>query len=78
METATCIVNMVLTKKVSTTPYELCHRKLPLMSYLNVWVGEAYVKCNTSNKLQLISQKYIFMGYPKETIGDYFFQKEEN
>lgn len=47
------------------------------MSYLKIHGFESYVKIETSNKLEPISQKYIFVGYPKETMGYYFFQKEE-
>ncbi|GJX18199.1 retrotransposon protein, putative, ty1-copia subclass [Tanacetum coccineum] len=34
LESATCILNMVLTKKVDKTPYELWYGKVPNLSYL--------------------------------------------
>ncbi|GJR61177.1 hypothetical protein Tco_1503339 [Tanacetum coccineum] len=37
LETATRILNMVLTKKVDRTPYELWYRKVPNLSYLKVY-----------------------------------------
>nr|GFC80368.1 hypothetical protein [Tanacetum cinerariifolium] len=54
LETAACILNMVPTKKVDKTPYELWHGKVPNLSYLKVW------------------------GYPKETMGYYFYYPPEN
>ncbi|GJU87178.1 retrotransposon protein, putative, ty1-copia subclass [Tanacetum coccineum] len=37
LESATRILNMVPTKKVDKTPYELWHGKVPNLSYLKVW-----------------------------------------
>ncbi|GJX23874.1 retrotransposon protein, putative, ty1-copia subclass [Tanacetum coccineum] len=55
LESATRNLNMVLTKKLDKTPYEL-------------W----------SDKLQQRSVKCIFIGYPKETMGYYFYFPPEN
>ncbi|GKA55680.1 retrotransposon protein, putative, ty1-copia subclass [Tanacetum coccineum] len=54
LESAPLILNMVPTKKVERTPYEIWHGKAPKMSYLRVW------------------------GYPKETMGYYFYYPLEN
>ncbi|GKC06694.1 retrotransposon protein, putative, ty1-copia subclass [Tanacetum coccineum] len=43
LESATRILNMVPTKKVDKTPYELWYGKVPNLSYLKVWVYEALV-----------------------------------
>ena len=61
LNTAPQIVNMVPTKKVSKTPYELWNEKVPSMSYLKILGCEAYVKRETYNKLEPRSQKYIFL-----------------
>ncbi|GJT50884.1 retrotransposon protein, putative, ty1-copia subclass [Tanacetum coccineum] len=53
LESATRILNMVPTKKVDKTPYELWYGKVPKLSYLKVWGCEALVKRDTpeqSNK----------------------------
>ncbi|GKB54871.1 retrotransposon protein, putative, ty1-copia subclass [Tanacetum coccineum] len=42
-ESATRILNMVPTKKVDKTPYELGHGKVPNLSYLKVWGCETLV-----------------------------------
>ncbi|GJZ39587.1 retrotransposon protein, putative, ty1-copia subclass [Tanacetum coccineum] len=42
------------------------------------WGCEAFVKRDTPNKLESRSIKCIFVGYPKETIGYYFYYPLEN
>ncbi|GKB74379.1 retrotransposon protein, putative, ty1-copia subclass [Tanacetum coccineum] len=78
LESATCILNMVLTKKVDKTPYELWYGKVPNLSYLKVWGCKALMKHDTPDKLQSRSVKCIFVGYPKETMGYYFYFPLEN
>nr|GEV57613.1 hypothetical protein [Tanacetum cinerariifolium] len=78
LESAARILNMVPTKKVDKTPYELWHGKVHNLSYLNVWGCEAHVKRHTPDKLQQRSVKCIFVGYPKETMGYYFYYPSEN
>ncbi|GJT28499.1 retrotransposon protein, putative, ty1-copia subclass [Tanacetum coccineum] len=77
-QSATRILNMVPTKKVDKTPYELWYGKVPNLSYLKVWGCEALVKRDTPDKLQQRSVKCIFIGYPKETMGYYFYFPPEN
>nr|GFA39906.1 hypothetical protein [Tanacetum cinerariifolium] len=64
--------------KVDKTPYEIWHGKVPNLSYLKVWGCEAYVKRDPADKLQHRSVKCIFVGYPKETMGYYFYFLPEN
>nr|GEW72653.1 zinc finger, CCHC-type [Tanacetum cinerariifolium] len=81
VETAACILNIVPTKKVEKTPYEVRHGKAPKLSYLKVWGCEVLVKRDTltkPNKLKPISIKCIFIGYPKETMGYSFYYPLEN
>ncbi|GJT33166.1 retrotransposon protein, putative, ty1-copia subclass [Tanacetum coccineum] len=71
------ILNMVPTKKVDKTPYEIWHGKVPNLSYLKVWGCEAYVKRDSADKLQqrsvwrflksdLISQEFSGRDYDLE------------
>nr|GEY78519.1 retrotransposon protein, putative, Ty1-copia subclass [Tanacetum cinerariifolium] len=78
LESETCILNMVLTKKVDKTPYELWYGKVPNLSYLKVWRCKALVKRDMPDRLQQRSVKYIFIGYPKETMGYYFYFPPKN
>ncbi|GJR11696.1 retrotransposon protein, putative, ty1-copia subclass [Tanacetum coccineum] len=64
LEFGTRILNMVPNKKVDKTPYEL-------------WIPKL-VKRDTPDKLQQRSVKCIFIGYPKETMGYYFYFPPEN
>jgi hypothetical protein len=50
---------------------------VPQLSFLKVWGCEAYVKRLMSDKLTPKSDKCFFVGYPRETKGYYFYNKEE-
>ncbi|GJT45417.1 retrotransposon protein, putative, ty1-copia subclass [Tanacetum coccineum] len=81
LEYVTQILNMVPTKKIEKTPYEVWHRQVPKMSYLRVWGCEALIKRDTltkPDKLEPISIKCIFVGYPKETMSYSFYYPPEN
>ncbi|GKD57890.1 retrotransposon protein, putative, ty1-copia subclass [Tanacetum coccineum] len=81
LESAARILNMVPTKKVDKTPYEVWHGQAPKLSYLKVWGCEALVKCDTltkPDKLEPKAFKCIFVGYPKETMGYSFYYPPEN
>ncbi|GJU54950.1 hypothetical protein Tco_1228664 [Tanacetum coccineum] len=78
LESTTRILNMVPIKKVDKTLYELWYGKVPNLSYLKVWGCEALVKRDMPDKLQQRSVKYVFIGYPKETMGYYFYFPPEN
>ncbi|GJU18956.1 retrotransposon protein, putative, ty1-copia subclass [Tanacetum coccineum] len=81
LETVAHILNMVLSKKVKKTPYEVWHGQATKLSYLKVWGCEALVKQDTLTKpdnLEPRSIKCIFVGYPKETMGYYFYYPPKN
>ncbi|GKA64947.1 retrotransposon protein, putative, ty1-copia subclass [Tanacetum coccineum] len=78
IESVVRILNMVPTKKVKRTPYKLWYEKASKLSCLRVWVCEALVKRDTPEKLNPRSIKCIFVGYPKETMGYYFYYPLEN
>ncbi|GKD51978.1 hypothetical protein Tco_1280954 [Tanacetum coccineum] len=68
LESAERILNMVPTKKVEKTPYEVWYGKAPKLSYLKVLGCKALVKRDTltkPDKLEPRSIKCIFVGYPK-------------
>ena len=66
-------MNRIPSKAVEKTPYELWTGKRPGLSFLKIWGCEAYVKHQASDKLASKSDKCLFMGYPKETKGYYFY-----
>ena len=73
-----CIhVKRAQSKSVETTPYELWFGKKPKLSFLKVWGCDAYVKKLQPENLEPKSEKYVFIGYPKETIGYSFYLRSE-
>ena len=48
------------------------------MSFLRIWGCEAHVKRLTSDKLASKTDKFLFVGHPKETKGYYFYIPNEN
>ena len=47
------------------------------MSFLQVWRCDAYVKKLQPDKLEPKSEKCVFIGYPKETVGYTFYHRSE-
>ncbi|KAJ9542203.1 hypothetical protein OSB04_028709 [Centaurea solstitialis] len=78
LETAAHILNRAPTKSVEKTPYELWKGKKPNISFLRIWGCEVYIKRPTSEKLKPKSDKCFFVGYPRTTMGYYFYNPEEN
>ncbi|KAJ9552277.1 hypothetical protein OSB04_016322 [Centaurea solstitialis] len=78
LETAAHILNRAPTKSVEKTPYELWKGKKPNLSFLKIWGCEVYVRRPTSEKLKPKSDKCFFVGYPKTTVGYYFYNPDKN
>ncbi|GJS17689.1 hypothetical protein Tco_0412161 [Tanacetum coccineum] len=68
LEFAARILNMILTKKVDRTSYEIWHGKALKLSYLRVWGCEAYVKRDTPDKLDSRSINCIFVFFDNNLI----------
>ena len=77
LETAYIILNKVPSKSIEKIPYEIWTRHKLTLSYLRVWGCPAYVKHSQTDKLSLRSDKYYFIGYPKETRDYYFYHPIE-
>jgi hypothetical protein len=77
LETASFTLNRVPSKAVEKTPHEMWTGKRPSLSFLKIWGCEAFVKRLQSDKLSAKSDKCYFMGYPRETLGYYFYNREE-
>ncbi|KAG8478887.1 hypothetical protein CXB51_028741 [Gossypium anomalum] len=78
LKTTIFTLNRVPSKSVQMTPYEMWTGKRPSMSFMKIWGCKAYVKRQTSTKLEPKSKRCIFVRYPKETKGYYFFNPTEN
>ena len=77
LETAAITLNRAPSKSAETTPYELWFGKKPKLSFLKVCGCDAYVKKLQPEKLEPKSEKCVFIGYPKETIGYTFYLRSE-
>src|SRR5215216_4074181 len=77
LETVAFMLNRAPSKSVETTPYELWFGNKPKLSFLKVWGCDTYVKTLQPDKLEPKSKKYVFIGYPKETIGYTFYHRSE-
>ena len=69
LETTTFTLNRAPSKSVEMTPYELWFGEKPKLSFLKVWGCDTYVKRLQPDKPEPKSEKCVFIGYPKETIG---------
>ena len=77
LETAAFTLNRAPSKSVETTPYELWFGKKPKLSFPKIWGCDAYVKKFQTYKLEHKSEKCVFIGYPKETVGYTFYHISE-
>ena len=77
LETAAFTLNRAPSKSIETTPYELWLGKKSKLSFLKVWGCDTYVKRLQPDKLKPKSEKCVFIGYPKETIGYTFYHISE-
>jgi len=77
LETAAFTLNRVPSKSVEKTPHEMWTGKKPSLSFLKIWGCESFVKQLQSNKLTAKSDKCIFVGYSRKTLGYYFYNREE-
>lgn len=77
LETAIYLLNRVPTKSLLKTPYEAWTNKKPSVRHLKIWGCPAHVKKQSADKLESRTNKCFFVGYPKETIGYYFYNPDE-
>ncbi|KZV20448.1 retrovirus-related Pol polyprotein from transposon TNT 1-94, partial [Dorcoceras hygrometricum] len=77
LETAVMLLNNVHTKAVDKTPYEIWMGKPPKYSFMRIWGCPAYVKQTVGDKLDTRSILCYFIGYPKNSIGYYFYYPSE-
>ena len=77
LENAAHILNLVPTKKVSKTPYDMWFKKMSSLKYLRIWGCEAYIKRDTQDKLKSTSENVIFIGYPSSSYGYIFYKPSD-
>ena len=75
LETAAFTLNRAPSKSVETTPCELWFGKKPKLSFLKF--GVAMLIWKSFILIKLKSEKCVFIGYPKETIGYTLYHRSE-
>ena len=72
------LLNRVPSKFVPTTSYEVWFGKKLSLGYLKTWRYPTYVKRQMMDKLEDRSIIARFIGYPKESMGYYYFLQDHN
>ena len=78
MLTTIHLLNRIPSKSVLTIPYEIWFDKKSSLGYLKTWRYSAYVKRQMADKLEDRSAIAHFIGYPKESIGYYFYFSQDH
>ncbi|GKB97433.1 retrotransposon protein, putative, ty1-copia subclass [Tanacetum coccineum] len=78
LETVAHILNLVPTKKVSKTPFEIWKGKRPSLGHIKIWGCEVFVRREAQDKLEERSEKCLFVGYLKESFGYLFYKPKDN
>ena len=71
-------LNLVPSKSVPKTPVELWIGCKPSMRHLYIWGCPTHVLKGKSDKLQSKTEVVFFVGYPKGTVGDLFYNHNDN
>jgi hypothetical protein len=77
LQTVAYLLNKVPSIFVDKTLYEIWNDKRPNLSYLKIWGCNVYVKLIIFEKLGAKSDNCMFIGYPKKSIGYYFYHPVE-
>ncbi|KAK1554765.1 hypothetical protein Q3G72_016968 [Acer saccharum] len=77
LQTAIYILNDVPCKSVPKTPHELWTGRKPSLQHLRIFGCPAHVLKGKTEKMESRSETCIFVGYPKETKGYYFYSPSD-
>ncbi|KAK1591530.1 hypothetical protein Q3G72_009150 [Acer saccharum] len=77
LQTAIYILNDVPSKSVPKTPRELWTGRKPSLQHLRIFGCPAHVLKGKTEKMESRSKTCIFVGYPKETKGYYFYSPSD-
>ncbi|KAI9180050.1 hypothetical protein LWI28_000646 [Acer negundo] len=77
LQTAIYILNDVPSKSVPKTPHELWTGRKLSLQHLRIFGCPAHVLKGKTEKMESRSETCIFVGYPKETKGYYFYSPSD-
>nr|GEV25553.1 hypothetical protein [Tanacetum cinerariifolium] len=72
------ILNLVPTKKVSKTPFEMWKGKRSSLRHIKILGCDVYVRREAQYKLEARSKKCLFIGYQEESFGYLFYKPKDN
>ncbi|GJX43651.1 putative RNA-directed DNA polymerase [Tanacetum coccineum] len=52
--------------------------KRPSLGHIKIWGCEVYIRREAQDKLEAISKKFLFVGYPEESFGYLFYKPKDN
>ena len=76
--TACYLLNNVPSKSVPKTPHKLWMGKKITLNHIRIWGCPTHVLDKESAKLDSCLEVFMFVGYPRETKGGYFYNPKEN
>ena len=77
LETATYLLNLILSKLVSKTPTELWKGRKPSLNHIRIWGAPMHVLRKEQHKLESRTEVCLFISYPKGTRGGLFYSSSE-
>ncbi|MEJ1821137.1 hypothetical protein, partial [Escherichia coli] len=77
LETAAYLLNLVPSKSVEKTPFELWFGRKPSLSHIRIWGSPAHVLNKKADKLEARSDARLFIGYPRGTKGGLFYSPKD-
>ncbi|GKB15982.1 retrotransposon protein, putative, ty1-copia subclass [Tanacetum coccineum] len=77
LETTAHILNLVPTKKVSKTPFEMWKGKCPSLWHIKIWGCEVFFRREAHDKLEARFEKCLFVSYPEESFGYLFYKPKD-
>ncbi|GJY19713.1 putative RNA-directed DNA polymerase [Tanacetum coccineum] len=78
LETTAHILNLVPTKKVSKTPFEMWKGKRHSLRHIKIWGYEVFVRQEAQDKIEARFEMCLFVGYPEESSGYLFYKPKDN
>ena len=78
LQTAVYLINIIPSKSILKTPFELwtCHKTS--LRHIRIWGCRAHVKKAKVDKLESRTELCLFVRYPKEKKGCYFYSPKDN
>ena len=77
LQIASYIFNRILSKSISTTPYEIWYVRALSLKHVKIWGCPSFIKKLKSDKLDAKLIKGRFVGYPKDSLGYCFYLHAE-